>query len=133
MNEVCPGCGRHCALNEVRCDRGRAYVQTGVLPERNAHGEGGHAGHEGHEGHGGHGGRRHGGQGAEYRDLPLESKLAASIRELGHAMHRLEDRAQEDQAAALHREVFACLGEEEKQVVLTCMEKVCRSLHHREG
>lgn len=132
MNEVCPGCGRHCALNEVRCDRGRAYVQTGVLPERNAHGEGGrdghegHGGHEGHEGHGGHGGRRHAGQGAEYHDLPLESKLAVSVRELAHAFRRQEEQE------AFPREVFGCLTEEEKNALLTSLEKVCRGLHHRD-
>lgn len=126
MNEVCPGCGRHCALNDLHCERGKEYVRTGVMPARNACEEGGHGSH------GSHGGRRHAEQGAAYRELPLESKLAVSIRELAHAFRRQEDRTQDEQAAAFHREVFACLGEDEKNTLLTYMEKVCRSLHHRD-
>lgn len=128
MNEVCPGCGRHCALNDVHCERGREYARTGVLPARNAREEGGRDGHGGHDGHGG---RRHAEQGAAYHELPLESKLAMSIRELGHAIRRQEDGSQGEQAAAFHREVFSCLGEDEKSALLTYMEKVCRSMHHR--
>lgn len=129
MNEVCPGCGRHCALNELHCERGREFARTGELPARSAHREGGHDGRDGHGGHGCHGRRGNALQGMEYRELPLESRIAAYVCELAHVLRRQEDR---EQAIALHREVFACLGEEEKNALLMCMEKVCRSLPHRD-
>ncbi len=31
---ICPGCGRHCDLNEPRCGRGKEYRRTGKMPER---------------------------------------------------------------------------------------------------
>lgn len=41
MSEIkgnCPVCPRHCNLNNPHCDRGRAYTQTGKLPEKKEHG-----------------------------------------------------------------------------------------------
>ncbi len=32
-NNICPCCGRHCDLTKPHCDRGSAYLRTGVIPE----------------------------------------------------------------------------------------------------
>jgi len=31
---ICPGCGHHCDLNEPYCGRGKEYRRTGEMPEK---------------------------------------------------------------------------------------------------
>lgn len=69
----CPCCGRHCDLNELHCDRGREYVRTGVVPERE------------------HGQNKPGNirRTANYSELDMNSKLIMNLRDLGHMVRFL--------------------------------------------
>lgn len=44
---TCPCCGRHCPLNDVQCERGRNFIETGEIPERTKQKE--HRHHDGHQ------------------------------------------------------------------------------------
>ena len=119
MNKTCPGCGKHCCLNEPSCEKGRVFAETGALPERDLHCEGpagpdpdmrgpGHGFGEGRHGHGPRGpmGRHnhHGPHGPhagpEGRPMPdaeaegdIDAKLAFHLRSVAHMMRaRFDDR-----------------------------------------
>lgn len=99
--KTCPGCRRHCDLNEPNCERGRIFAETGVLPE----GERGFKGPRGemHGPHGGHG--PHGRMGGPHRRMEnhhfedkeiagdINAKLAHHLHTVGHMMRmRFDDR-----------------------------------------
>lgn len=60
-NNICPGCGRGCSLENPHCPRGEEYARTGSFSEGHYHTEGhrehSHHDHHGPRGHHGHGGR----------------------------------------------------------------------------
>lgn len=68
-NKTCPGCGRHCSLNDLSCERGQEYLRTGKLPERN-HGSGHHQGS----------------RMEEYQRGGIDDKLIMNLRDISHMM-----------------------------------------------
>ena len=102
--KTCPGCRRHCDLNEPTCERGRIFAETGVLPE----GDRGFKGPRGemHGPHGPHGGHGpHGRMGGPHRRMEnhhfedkeiagdINAKLAHHLHTVGHMMRmRFDDR-----------------------------------------
>lgn len=66
---VCPGCGRHCSLEEPRCGRGEEYLRTGELPQ---------LGHKKDTCRGSYGGHRHA---SDINDL-----LVYDLLDLSHIM-----------------------------------------------
>lgn len=69
---ICPGCGRHCDLNEPHCGRGEEYRRTGKMPE------GQHGKEHRHEPHTAH-----------FDDTDMNDRLLINLWDLGHMMHFL--------------------------------------------
>lgn len=61
-NNICPGCGRGCSLDNPYCPRGEEYARIGSFSEGHDHTEV-HGEHSHHNHHGPHGHRGHGGHG----------------------------------------------------------------------
>ena len=101
IKDLCPGCGKHCYLNEARCERGIEYANTGILPPRRPRPEGVPA-------------RKHSEQKMKYLAMSRDEKLAWNLQEMGAAA------AQQDDAEGL----FACLREEDCTALLMLLEKV---------
>ena len=104
-NQICPGCRRHCDLNEPNCERGSVFAETGVLPEGAPGINGPRGGMRGpmHGPRGGHG--PHGKKGGPHRrteNRPFEdreiagdinARLAHHLHTVGHMMRmRFDDR-----------------------------------------
>lgn len=70
-SRVCPGCGRHCDLNEPHCKTGEEYLRTGKLPER------------------GHVDKSHrGGRMGRHQSADMNDRLVMSLRDVSHLMHK---------------------------------------------
>lgn len=95
-NNICPGCGRGCSLDNPHCPRGEAYARGEPLTENIGHngahpmretrdGNGPHGHHGKHNPHGRHGmhPRRH------YDSMDNTEKLLHLLGKLGHQSHRL--------------------------------------------
>lgn len=67
-NNLCPCCGRHCELSSPRCERGKEYISTGIIPEQK------------HE----HKRPDKANRNAHYKALDTDSKLIMNLRDLGH-------------------------------------------------
>lgn len=119
----CPGCGRHCDLENPHCGRGETYRNTGELPERK-YGEEREEGHHHREDYSHGGGHHH-----EERDLRREEheyrekrhrearilhyqaadeneKLIINLRDLGHMMRS------QYEGKASQRRILIILSEE---------------------
>lgn len=68
-NKTCPGCGRHCSLNDLGCERGQEYLRTGKLPERK-HRSGHHQGS----------------RMEEYQRADMDDRLILNLRDISHMM-----------------------------------------------
>ena len=68
---ICPGCGRHCDLNEPQCKRGEEYQRTGEMPE--PHGKG----------------HYHGMDTAHCHDTDMNDRLIINLWDLSHIMRSL--------------------------------------------
>ena len=100
IKDLCPGCGKHCYLNEARCERGMEYAKTGVMPPRRPRSDGGH-------------GKKHSEEKMKYLVLDTEAKIAWNIRELA------------DTACSADVPVLTeGLREEDRTVLLMLLEKV---------
>ena len=64
IKDICPGCGKHCYLNEARCERGIEYANTGVMPPRRPRPDGGH-------------GKKHSEEKMKYLALDTEGRIAS--------------------------------------------------------
>lgn len=69
--KICPGCGRHCNLNEPCCEKGEEYLRSGKLPARQ----------EG-EGH------RHEKRMQYDHNANMTDKLVIRLRDISHMMRR---------------------------------------------
>ena len=67
-NNFCPCCGRHCDLSSPRCERGKEYISTGIIPERK------------HE----HKRPDKANRVTHYETLDIDNKLIMNLRDLGH-------------------------------------------------
>lgn len=71
-NNICPGCGKHCNLDEPHCGRGKEYRRTGKIPEK------------WHEKKHFHETRM-----AHYYTVDMNEKLIINLRDLNHIMRSL--------------------------------------------
>ena len=110
-NKLCPCCGRRCYLDEVKCERGREYLQTGVIPPRKPK-----------PGHGTDGNKPN--PHRQYMKLTVEEKLVVTVKDLVEMMNNLPQEINETQ-------VFDCLRDDDKQEVLMFMEKIKHTLRHK--
>jgi len=70
---ICPGCGRHCDLNEPHCGRGEEYRRTREMPEKR------------------HGKEQHDRMRiAHYHAADMDDRLIINLRGLGHMMRKLD-------------------------------------------
>jgi len=100
IKDLCPGCGKHCYLNEARCERGAEYATMGVMPPRRPRTDGGH-------------GKKHSEEKMKYLAPDTEGRIAWIIRELADAVCNAD-------ATALTEG----LREEDRAVLLMLLEKV---------
>lgn len=107
LKNLCPGCSRHCYLDEAQCERGMEYARTGTLPPRRPHLEGNHDG-------------RHSEQKQKYLAMTASERILWNLGQLGGA-------AQE------HPEMLSCLREEERADLLLLLERLRHSLRRREN
>lgn len=70
-NKICPGCYRHCELNDLFCDRGKEYLRTGKLP-KHMHKDNHHR--ENRTEH--------------YHNASMNDKLIMNLRDISHMMRR---------------------------------------------
>ena len=110
LKHLCPCCGRHCYLDEVQCERGKEYNETGVIPPRRPKPDGEK--------------RKMPEKKMQYLALGCEGRLVWSLRELGEKAVELGDNAS--------AELFACLRDEDRADLLLLLEKMRHSLHHKE-
>ena len=61
LNHLCPGCGKHCYLDEAKCERGIEHASTEIMPPRKPRPEGAH-------------GKRHSEQKMKYLAMSQEDK-----------------------------------------------------------
>ena len=100
IKDLCHGCGKHCYLNEARCERGIEYANTGVLPPRRPRPDGEH-------------GKKHSEEKMKYLALDTEGRIAWNIRELADAVCNADASA-----------MMEGLREEDRAVLLMLLEKV---------
>ena len=100
IKDLCPGCGKHCYLNEARCERGAEYATTGVMPPRRPRTDGEH-------------GKNHSEEKMKYLALDTEGRIAWNIRELADAVCNADASA-----------MMEGLREEDRAVLLMLLEKV---------
>lgn len=68
-NRTCPGCGQHCNMNNLCCERGREYLHTAKFPERE------------------HGNKHHRRKWMEeYQSSSTDDKLIINLRDISHIM-----------------------------------------------
>lgn len=107
LKDLCPGCPRHCYLDEARCERGAEYAATGILPPRNPRPAEVHDNRKPNE------------RKEQYRTLDQRGKLVWSINELTEMLE-----------AAADEDVFSCLREDDRAALLMLLEKVRLSRRH---
>lgn len=113
LKHLCPCCGRHCYLDELQCERGVEYKETGVIPPRKP------------RPHGNGEGKKPSERKMQYLALDREGKLIWNLREMGNMIDSLEN--------ADGNELFACLREEDRADLLILLEKIKHDLYHRYG
>lgn len=117
--KYCPGCGRHCDLENPHCGRGETYRRTGELPEREYREE--HAGEDGEScgreyrhGEGDPCGEEHERREKRHREARMlhyqaadeNEKLIINLRDLGHMMRS------QYEGKASQRRILIILSEE---------------------
>ena len=108
LKHICPCCGHHCYLDEVQCERGMEYRETGIIPPRKPKPDGEK--------------RKPSEKKMQYLALDREGKLALNLRELGEKIAEMEN----------SEELFAILRDEDRSDLLLLLEKLKHSLHHKE-
>lgn len=109
LKHLCPCCGRHCYLDEPRCERGIQYRENGVIPPRKQKPDGEN--------------KKPSEKKMKYLALDREGKLTWNLREMGNLINSLED--------INVNELFACLREEDRDDFLMLLEKVKHDWLHR--
>lgn len=107
---LCPCCGRHCYLDEVQCERGVEYKETGVIPPRKPRPD--ESGER----------KKPSEKKMQYLALDREGKLVQNLRELGEKVAVAENAS----------EIFDVLRAEDRNDLLLLLEKLKHSLHHKE-
>lgn len=108
-NHLCPCCGRHCYLDEVQCERGAEYKETGVIPPRKPRPDGNGERKKPSE------------KKMQYLALDREGKLAQNLRELGEKVAVAENAS----------DIFDVLRDEDRNDLLLLLEKLKHGLHHK--
>ena len=114
LNHLCPCCGRHCYLDELQCERGTEYRETGVIPPRKSR----------PASPDGTGMRKPPSEKKmQYLALDRDGRLLWNLRELGEAVRSAE--------ASDAGELLACLREEDRADLLMLLEKLMHGRHHK--
>ena len=108
-NNLCPGCMKHCYLDEARCERGTEYAKTGILPPRKPRPEGASNTRKMLE------------QKMKYLAMNQNEKIAHNLTELGRAFS--------DSAST--EELLSCLRAEERHDLLMLTEKLRHAWIHK--
>lgn len=117
VNKLCPCCGRRCYMDELKCERGREYAATGVIPPRKPR----------PDGHGHHGAPSDKPSPRQlYMKLDREEKLVANIKDMAAIIDRLAGADRAPTAA----EMFSTIREEDRQAMLMFLEKIKHSWNH---
>lgn len=111
IKHLCPCCGRHCYLDEVQCERGAEYRETGVIPPRKPRPEGNSEG------------KRTSEKKMQYLALDRDGKLMWNLREMGDTIRVLE--------AAGECDLLFSLRDEDRADLLMLLEKLKHSWHHK--
>lgn len=111
IKHLCPCCGRHCYLDDVQCDRGAEYKETGVIPPRKPRPDGNCERKKPSE------------KKMQYMALDRDGKLLWNLREIGDTIRTLEEAVGED--------LFFSLRDEDRADLLMLLEKLKHSLHHK--
>ena len=105
LNHLCPCCGRHCYLDELQCERGVIYKETGEIPPRKpkigANGEV----------------RKPPEKKLKYLALSRDEKILWNVKEISENGNSLE--------------LLDCLREDDCASLLILLEKIGHGLHHR--
>ncbi len=111
LKHLCPCCGRHCYLDEVQCERGTEYRETGVIPPRKPRPDGNGERKKPSE------------KKMQYLALDRDGRLLWNLREMGDTMRALEEVGECDP--------LSCLRDEDKADLLMLLEKLKHSWHHK--
>lgn len=111
LKHLCPCCGRHCYLDEVQCERGAEYKETGVIPPRKPRPDGNGERKKPSE------------KKMQYLALDRDGKLLWNLREMGSTLSENENPNTD--------ELFGCLRDEDRADLLMLLEKLKHSWHHK--
>ena len=112
LKHLCPCCGRHCYLDDPKCERGAQYAETGVIPPRKPR-------PEGHPG-----GRKPSEQKMRYLAMDREEKITFNLQNMGNTLQSLGD-------TVTPGELLDCLRDEDRADLLMLLEKLKHAWHHR--
>ena len=107
---LCPCCGRHCYLDEVQCERGVEYKETGVIPPRQPRPDGNGERKKPSE------------KKMQYLALDRDGRILWNLREMGETTRALEEIGECD--------LLTCLRDEDRTDLLMLLEKLKHSWHH---
>ena len=108
-NSLCPGCMKHCYLDEAHCERGIEYAETGILPPRKPRPEGMSNARKMPE------------QKMKYLAMSQDEKIAHNLIELGRVFSN----------SASTEELLSCLRAEEQNDLLMLTEKLRHAWIHK--
>ena len=108
-HNLCPGCMKHCYLDEARCKRGIEYAKTRILPPRKPRPEGASTARKLPE------------QKMKYLAMNQDEKIAHNLTELGSVFS--------DSAST--EELLSCLRKEEQNDLLMLTEKLRHAWIHK--
>ena len=107
---LCPCCGRHCYLDEVQCERGAEYKETGIIPPRKPRPDGNGERKKPSE------------KKMQYLALDRDGRILWNLREMGETTRALEEIGECD--------LLTCLRDEDRTDLLMLLEKLKHSWHH---
>ena len=111
LKHLCPCCGRHCYLDDVRCERGTEYKETGVIPPRKPRPDE-------------NGGRKKPSEKKmQYLALDRDGRLLWNLREMGDTIRVLEE--------AEERDLLSSLRDEDRADLLMFLEKLKHGWLHK--
>lgn len=101
IKDLCPGCGKHCYLDQTRCERGIEYAETGIMPPRRPKPRGVHD-------------AKHSEQKMKYLAMNMDEKIKANILDMSVELSKEE----------VPDGLFECLREDDHAALLMLLEKV---------
>ncbi len=111
LKHLCPCCGRHCYLDDVRCERGAEYKETGVIPPHKPRPDGNGERKKPSE------------KKMQYLALDRDGRMLWNLREMGDAIRALEEAGEGD--------LLSSLRAEDRADLLMLLEKLKHSWLHK--